>query len=334
MRGMSSLERKLNKHATTILIGGIFLSFSVLMFLSLCNMPCEDQTYGVLHEDVVKTHIFSPSRQLTADLVILILSAPKNNKERDLIRDTWGHGLEKKVILKFFIGIGNLDSNQSKTLHSENLLHNDLVLLKKLNESFKALTLKVLESFKWIDNNINFKHLLKTDEDSYVRVQKIINELRNKPEDRFYWGFFDGRAHVKKRGKWSEKDWVLCDRYLPYALGGGYVISNDLVHYVVQNSKFLKIYNNEDVSLGTWLGPLDINRIHDPRFNTEYKSRGCNNQYLITHKQTSMQMRELHNNILKTGQLCTKEFQIRKSYIYNWDSLPTSCCIRNNSAIP
>ncbi len=58
----------------------------------------------------------------------------------------------------------------------------------------------------------------------------MIDELHNTNyENSLYWGFFDGRAPVQKSGKWAESNYVLCDTYVPYALGGGYVLSHDLV---------------------------------------------------------------------------------------------------------
>jgi galactosylxylosylprotein 3-beta-galactosyltransferase len=54
----------------------------------------------------------------------------------------------------------------------------------------------------------------------------ILEELKNSNYPKgLYWGFFDGRAPVQIQGKWAEKDYKICDRYLPYALGGGYVLS-------------------------------------------------------------------------------------------------------------
>ena len=45
------------------------------------------------------------------------------------------------------------------------------------------------------------------------------------------------------------------------------------------------MWNSEDISVGGWLGPVRVNRVHSTRFDTEAKSRGCQNSYLITHKQ-------------------------------------------------
>ena len=39
--------------------------------------------------------------------------------------------------------------------------------------------------------------------------------------------------------------WQLADTYLPYALGGGYVIASPLVKFVVQSQHLLKHFNSE-----------------------------------------------------------------------------------------
>lgn len=261
------------------------------------------------------------------------MSSARNTHERDVIRETWGKDLPKDIVLRFVVGIGNLNREEKDSVSREHMLHKDLLMLN-FNESFNALTLKVKETFQWVDNNVDLKFLLKVDEDTFVRTDALMRELKQKTDKRLYWGFFDGRALAKQKGKWAEKEWILCDRYLPYALGGGYVLSSDLVHYVSSNSKLLKPFKNEDVSLGAWLGPLDINRVHDPRFDTEYKSRGCKNSYLVTHKIPSMLMREYNNNLQKLGHLCSHEFQVRKSYIYNWRNPPSKCCERVDSSVP
>jgi len=44
---------------------------------------------------------------------------------------------------------------------------------------------------------------------------------------------------LKKKGKYKETEWILCDRFLSYALGGGYVLSKDLIIYLVKNQDYL-----------------------------------------------------------------------------------------------
>ena len=338
LRHQSSVERRLNRHASTVLIGGVFLTLGGLLFLSLCGMPCDDTTYALHADDHAlsrskafwEKHPFAPSRDLKCFLVILVLSGAGNHHQRNTIRETWLSDAPADLVLtKFVIGTQSLSEAVKQNIEREQFSHNDLLLLNGLTESYRNLTSKLLYSLQWVDHTVDYKFLLKVDDDSYARVDQVVKELGLKPPERLYWGFFDGRAHVKKSGKWAEKDWSLCDRYLPYALGGGYVLSNDLVHYVSSNSKYLQEYLSEDVSLGAWLAPLSVQRIHDERFDTEYVSRGCRNSYLITHKQDAMAMQRLHGNLHRLGVLCSKEEVRRESYSYNWSALPSQCCQRN-----
>lgn len=55
-----------------------------------------------------------------------------------------------------------------------------------------------------------------------------------------YWGYFHGNAKIKTSGKWKESDWIVCDRYVPYALGGGYILSKSLITYMARNADQLK----------------------------------------------------------------------------------------------
>ena len=268
-------------------------------------------------------------------LVVLVLSSVQGRDRRDAIRETWMEGYrdsEHPVLVKFAIGTHGLSTTDIDVLTSEQLAFNDLLLLPDLQESYFNLTRKVLYSFVNLERNFDFSYLMKCDDDTFVVLVTILRELSERRSKRsLYWGFFDGRAHVKKAGKWAEKEWFLCDRYLPYALGGGYVLSHDLVRRINLAADGLQMYNSEDVSVGVWLSPYEAERKHDVRFDTEFVSRGCRNVYVVSHKQSINEMREKHLMLKTTGHLCEKEFQTRMSYIYNWDNEPSKCCERSRS---
>ena len=268
-------------------------------------------------------------------LVALVLSGPnpKSRERRDVIRETWktysNPSEEPAVLVLFVIGTFELSPVQLEPVTHEQQQHHDLVLLPSLKESYYNLTLKVLQAFVWADKNLKFSYLLKCDDDSFVMLHQIADELSERTSTQsYYWGFFDGRATPKKGGKYIEKEWYLCDRYLPYALGGGYIISADLVHKVYLMSDSLRLYNNEDTSLGVWLSPFQAERRHDSRFDTEFKSRGCRNNYLISHKQSLADMRTKHELLQSRGIICKQEVVIRKAYEYNWLVEPSKCCQR------
>ena len=269
-----------------------------------------------------------------AFLLLVLFSAPDNYFRREAIRNSWlknrGHG---GVSHLFSIGVRGLNPNALASLQKENEQYGDLMLLDTM-EGYEKLSTKLLESIKYACKEFEFQYLFKGDDDTFVNLKGMLDELSPKRKTRLYWGFFDGRANVKKIGKWAEPSWILCDRYLPHARGGGYVVSSDLANFISTNADYLQRYRSEDISMGTWLGALDIERLHDPRFDTEYRSRGCNNKYIVTHKVSTNNMIQLQDNLEQFGHLCETEVRLRLSFNYNWKSLPSLCCIRNDSSIP
>lgn len=267
-------------------------------------------------------------------LIVLIMSDPTKSATREAIRETWLSNNHKDVKHLFVVGSKGLAQDVLQIVLDENSSYRDMVILESINESYSSLTGKVLAGFQWLHSNYNFSFLLKCDDDSFVQMSPLIKELHKQPQKHLYWGFFKGGSSVFQRGKWKEKDWFLCDTYLPYALGGGYILSSDLVEFITTNALLLQQYKSEDVSVGVWLSPLKIHRVHDVRFDTEFKSRGCYNEYLITHKQSANEMREKQANLTKTGKLCQSELRVRYSYNYNWTVLPSQCCKNFDPELP
>jgi len=273
------------------------------------------------------------SKIFSTYLAVLILSSPTSEgyARRQTIRETWLRLHDHGVYYRFVIGGRNLDPKMIRDLKSEN---DDILILDNLVDTYSNLSAKVLEMFSWVHENADVQYALKVDDDSFVRLDAVCHELTQMehPRKRFlYWGYMDGRAPVFRRGKWAEKDWILCDRYVPHALGGGYILSRTLVSFLARNKDLFKLYRSEDVSVGAWLAGLDVYYKHDVRFDTEWESRGCKNSYLITHKQSMDEMRKKYNRLEKTGKMCEKEFDVMAAFEYNWTALPSKCCQRNSA---
>lgn len=225
-------------------------------------------------------------------LLVLIISTPNNAAKRDIIRNTWVesyvvHG--KRFPVKFVIGTQNLEAKEKKQLMLEREAFEDLLFLTDHSESYQNLTRKTLRTFMWIDQYFNYSYILKTDDDSFPKLDLIEFELRARTTKRpLYWGKIASRYHPKTSGQWAETQWDLSDTYLPYALGGGYVISKDLVHRIAMNADGFVLYNNEDVSVGAWISPFHFERQHDERFCTKsescFKHKECKDYILIHHQ--------------------------------------------------
>lgn len=177
-------------------------------------------------------------------LIVLVLSGIDHLEHRDTIRKTWLSEKYNDVRYLFAIGTKDLHSSQKITLQSEKQKFNDLLLLPNLQDTYGTITKKVLQSFYHIHKEYDFDFILKCDDDSFVLINRILRELdkwESKGSKKFlYWGFFNGRAQVKRNGPWKETEWILCDYYLPYALGGGYVLSSNLVEFIAKNGENLK----------------------------------------------------------------------------------------------
>ncbi|XP_056364098.1 beta-1,3-galactosyltransferase 6 [Oenanthe melanoleuca] len=331
--------RRLSRHRTALGLGGLSLCAAVLLYLAKCTseglrpLPAPP---ALPHSQPGRGARAAPpaAAEGSALLAVVVMSGPKYSERRSIIRSTWMAAARQAphghVWSRFVVGTAGLGAEELRSLELEQSRHRDLLLLPELRDSYENLTAKVLATYVWLDAHLDFQFALKADDDTFVRLDVLVEELRAKEPRRLYWGFFSGRGRVKSGGKWKESSWLLCDYYLPYALGGGYVISADLVRYLRLSSDYLNLWQSEDVSLGVWLAPIDVKRVHDPRFDTEYKSRGCNNKYIVTHKQSIEDMLEKHQTLAKEGKLCKEEVKLRLSYMYDWGVPPSQCCQRKD----
>jgi len=338
------LIRRILRRATLV----CFLLVAFLYFLCTITHPLWLNTWVRGGNDFVLGTVsgrLSPGLSRTRTktfLLVCILTGPSNTEARAAARKSWLKLETDPHLVQplFIVGGQDLKAGIRRFLDHELKTHQDLLILETLVDSYANLTLKILQMYSWIDSNIDFEYVLKLDDDSFARIDLISLHLKQPSVAKYqqlYWGFFDGRARPFKKGKWSEKDWNLCDLYVPYALGGGYVISRSLVTYLGKNAPHLRLFFNEDVSLGTWLAPVNVHRQHDVRFDTEFKSRGCSNSYLITHKQTPKMLIEKAENLKTFGFLCggkNGEFRARMSYNYNWTVPPSQCCHRGKNGLP
>lgn len=246
------VKRQIFRRNESFLLLVLIVAFLFIFFMYQ-KVGCDVKEES-FHQFGIKRNEQSISLEMETFLFIMILTAPNGKDRRNAIRETWLSNVEtldSPVVAKFIIGVKELPQEHMKNLEEERNLYRDILFLPELKDAYKELPSKVLLTFKWIDQNVNSSYILKVDDDSFVRLDLIISELKSTySTSRLYWGFFRGDAHVKFAGPWSEKNWHLCDRYLPYAQGGGYILSSDLVNFIARNGDLLQKFNSEDVSVG------------------------------------------------------------------------------------
>lgn len=212
---------------------------------------------------------------------------------------------------------------------------NDMVILHDVPDSHEMLTRRTLSSFIYVSTSeIRLqkpRYVLKCDDDTYVNVMAVVHRLLTRETGgSLYLGEIVGGYPILSDGPYAEHDWNICDRYLPYAYGGGYLLSWDLLELISDNAHHLVMYRNEDVTLSVWLAPYNIERVHDQGFDTGSDSKGCVWPFIVAHKISIEDTYQYYESLLEHGRICG---EMPKSggvwwarHMYNWNVLPSHCC--------
>ena len=261
-----------------------------------------------------------PVLLLSTFLLIVVPVRPDSFKVRNLIRNTWfsGYKNSRDALLRFLVGTKNLSTENLELLKGEQSEHGDIVF-NDLVDSRKALTNKTMAMLKWSHKHVNFSYLMKCNDNTYVYVDLLVRELRRRPKTTgLYYGSIRirGPVNVDHRSIWFDPHWNLAATYLPYAVGGGYILSWDLVSTLAHQASYLQWHPNEDTAVGTWLAPYNHERRSDNLFcvtgGTEKYKQNCP-QFPLFHIFYSFPQREsrtsyfsrLHNEYMITKRTVT-----------------------------
>ena len=106
-------------------------------------------------------------------------------------------------------------------------------------------------------------------DDTFLFVDNTITELRRRSTTkRLYCGLmmYNHKLIHNEVSKWKDFKWDLSIRYTPFAWGGCYILSKDLVQLVMKQSHHLRIHHLEDVAVGLWLAPFAYKRYSNDLF--------------------------------------------------------------------
>jgi len=168
----------------------------------------------------------------------------------------------------------NTRNTESENLTIEMREHDDLVILS-LVDTYRNLPYKLLRYFNWLEKHRKYDFVMKVDDDCYVDVERLFTKIEQFRSPRtvsiiggksgIWWGRFRYNWYVEQYGKWAEFDYP-ASVYPAFACGSGYVLSHDIVSWLVRNREHLHSYQGEDVSLGIWLAAVKANITDDPMF--------------------------------------------------------------------
>ncbi|XP_050950395.1 beta-1,3-galactosyltransferase 1-like [Labeo rohita] len=197
-------------------------------------------------------------------LILMVPVAPHQLDARNAIRSTWGNESSvqgKAVLTLFMVGLTRGPEAQQQ-LEEESQQHRDLVQ-SNFVDSYFNLTIKTMMIMDWLVTRCSqASYAMKVDSDVYINVENLMTLLLapNTPRENYITGHLmrDRPVVRNKNSKWYVSEELYPEpKYPTYPLGMGYVFSNDLPEKIVEASKKVKGFNNEDAYMGAclkWLG--------------------------------------------------------------------------------
>nr|KJB08378.1 hypothetical protein B456_001G079300 [Gossypium raimondii] len=170
------------------------------------------------------------------DLFIGILSAGNHFAERMAIRKSWmQHNLVKSSIVhvRFFVAV-HPRKEVNVELKNEAEFFEDIVIVPYM-DNYDLVVLKTVAICEYGARTVSAKFIMKCDDDTFVRVDAVMNEAKKGNGDRsFYIGNINYYHKPLRFGKWAVtyEEWPE-EKYPPNANGPGYILSSDIALFIV-----------------------------------------------------------------------------------------------------
>ncbi|KAL8091730.1 hydroxyproline O-galactosyltransferase GALT6-like [Apium graveolens] len=244
------------------------------------------------------------------EMFIGILSAGNHFAERMAVRKSWmQHKLIKSsnVVALFFVALnGRKDVNVE--LKKEAEFFGDIVIVPYM-DNYDLVVLKTVAICEYGVHTAAAKYIMKCDDDTFVRVDAVINEASKVARDRsLYVGNINYYHKPLRYGKWAVtyEEWPEED-YPPYANGPGYILSSDIAKFIVSEFEMnkLRLFKMEDVSMGMWVEQFNSSRPVEYMHSLKYCQHGCIDDYYTAHYQSPRQMMCMWKKLQQHGKpLC------------------------------
>ncbi|XP_067275473.1 N-acetyllactosaminide beta-1,3-N-acetylglucosaminyltransferase 2 [Pseudorasbora parva] len=287
-----------------------FQSYPPLYGDFLKGMDCRDPP--VVHDQPDKCtseHIF---------LLFAIKSSPKHFERRQAVRETWGReglyesGLQVRTV--FLLGRSSSDDpNLDKMVSYEAQQFRDL-LVWDFQDTFYNLTLKEHGFFKWMLNQCpKVSFIFKGDDDVFANTKAILNHLKSlepAQASSLYTGqiIYNATPLRDPKIKYCVPESFYEGPYPPYAGGGGFLFSANLVPSLYHVSFYIPFFPIDDVYNGMCFKAIGITPTKHDGFQTfdireQDRENPCvHRNLLLVHQRSPQQTmrlwRSMHSSML------------------------------------
>ncbi|CAJ1931637.1 unnamed protein product [Sphenostylis stenocarpa] len=248
-----------------------------------------------MHLELLPQWKAPPLHNVNVDLFIGILSAGNHFAERMAVRKSWmQHKLIKSshAVARFFVAL-HARKDINVDIKKEAEYFGDIIIVPYMDH-YDLVVLKTIAICEYGIHTVAAKYIMKCDDDTFVRVESIVNEARQAQSDKsLYMGNMNYHHRPLRYGKWAVtyEEWVE-EEYPIYANGPGYIISADIAQFIVSEfeKRKLKLFKMEDVSMGMWVEQFNSTRAVEYVHNLKFCQFGCIEEYYTAHYQSPRQM--------------------------------------------
>ncbi|MED6180274.1 hypothetical protein PIB30_008773 [Stylosanthes scabra] len=277
------------------------------------GLPTSEDSEHIADIESLKSTPISTNTPL--DLFIGVFSTANNFERRMALRRTWMQynaiRSNRTAAVRFFVG---LHKNQivNEQVWKEAETYGDIQLMPFV-DYYSIISWKTLAICIFGTEIVSARFVMKTDDDSFVRVDQVLESLyRMNVDDGLLYGLInsDSRPDRSADSKWyiSREEWSE-ERYPPWAHGPGYVVSHDIASMVYNKytQGQLKMFKLEDVGMGMWIAEMKKEGVQ-VRYEKESRvyNAGCKDGYVVAHYQDPRQMLCLWHKLelLRQGPKC------------------------------
>ena len=273
-----------------------------------------------MNKHIHQNHLHQPNE---VTLLVMVESLPSSRSWRQTIRDTWGSAMPSGSFFVFVVPF--YEAKEEESLLEESEQFTDIVLFKLTHQSTTS-SVKIMQYLFWCDKLFTYKYLLRTTDKYFLMIDILLRSLGPlQPYDKIYMGYFKGNVNVSS----EDTAWFVCPTLVPHADEGMYLLSRPLIKKFLKHFWALSYFQSEGASVGLWASPFkNIKLLHRVDFDTK-KSRGCSNSLVGMQELSEESMRTRYARVLGGGDFCSEEFELVKSYKYDWSTIPSRCCHGN-----
>ncbi|KAG8175591.1 hypothetical protein JTE90_013410 [Oedothorax gibbosus] len=263
-----------------------------------CVETIWDDGGGVItFKRVYSSHHHLDSKKYSSDFSIaagVMFYVPELQKLKELAEK------EVEATEKWLVHLEELN----KRLRMEMEDFGDIVVVDVV-DTYRSLPAKLLKFYQWLASSYKFLYVMKTDDDSVINVSQILQKLQEKgkfnPERFWIWSRFRKNWPVNYIGKWTDYEYQ-SSYYPSFPCGAAYVMSYQIVHWLVSNAERLFTYQGEDVSIGIWLTAINAELIEDENFVCD---TSCNFKSYNQAQVTANQMYKVWANLKRCNNFCS-----------------------------